>query len=294
MAFMMPISRRRSRMAITSVFTMPSDATASARLPKTPRNRSSTANRRCRSARGVENGERAEAHLLDFASSTRLHARRVFHAHVQRCVGRRAAVACCRARRRAGRHARPSANFNGRNTRAAARSAEPSGSRSRTPTIFSAGCAGRPEYAADIRRPRRGALGIGHGELLARPASWPDPRRPARRSPRRLAAAVQLAGEPLLENDLGRISDEKKLPCMPSKASVVLGRLRERQHRGATGPVFVAQFGRKANVGKDFGYVGYALDLLPGGLIERRGFLGGRQRCSPRLAIEAAADPARE
>ena len=37
-AFMMPISRRRSRIAITSVLTMPMDATVKARLPKIPRN----------------------------------------------------------------------------------------------------------------------------------------------------------------------------------------------------------------------------------------------------------------
>src|SRR6266852_6155546 len=47
-AFRMPISRRRSRMAITSVLMMPSDATVSARLPNNPRNKSKTVNTRRR------------------------------------------------------------------------------------------------------------------------------------------------------------------------------------------------------------------------------------------------------
>ena len=41
-AFRMPISRRRSRMAITRVLMMPSEATVRARLPKRPRKRSKT------------------------------------------------------------------------------------------------------------------------------------------------------------------------------------------------------------------------------------------------------------
>ena len=41
-ALIIPISRRRSRMAITSVLTIPSEATASARLPNMPRKMSRT------------------------------------------------------------------------------------------------------------------------------------------------------------------------------------------------------------------------------------------------------------
>ena len=48
MAFMIPISRLRSRIAITSVFTIPMQATASARLPKIPRNRSTILKNVCR------------------------------------------------------------------------------------------------------------------------------------------------------------------------------------------------------------------------------------------------------
>ena len=57
MAFMIPISRRRSRIAITSVFTIPIEATAKARLPKMPRNRSSTVKKRrtLRVASRIEN-----------------------------------------------------------------------------------------------------------------------------------------------------------------------------------------------------------------------------------------------
>ena len=87
MAFMMPISRRRSRMAITSVFTIPMEATASARLPKIPRNTSSTVKNCCR-LRVASRIEKVLKPIFLIASSTVLYLARIFHSHTHRGIDR--------------------------------------------------------------------------------------------------------------------------------------------------------------------------------------------------------------
>ncbi len=80
-AFSTPISRRRSRIAITSVLTIPSEATTSAARRKSSSSRSNTANTSRRLASRPKR-KSAETHLLDRVFHG-LHVRRALHAHGQ-------------------------------------------------------------------------------------------------------------------------------------------------------------------------------------------------------------------
>ena len=86
-AFSTPISRRRSRIAMTRVLTMPSVATASAEAAENSQQQIENGKKDAQAFGGVEQRKRAETEILDFLFRG-IDQRRRFHAHAQTGVGR--------------------------------------------------------------------------------------------------------------------------------------------------------------------------------------------------------------